>query len=1528
MPQSVGFRVNLNPLMTPLYFAWENFRGAFCGFVLVTMLFCASASELLGQVNVLTYHNDVARTGQNTNETLLTPANVNTNSFGKLFSHGVDGYVYTQPLYVANLSIPGQGTHNVVFVATEHDSVYAFDADDDVGANASPLWQVSFIDPAAGVTTVPPADTGETGDLVPEIGITSTPVIDVSTGTIYVEAKTKEVAGGTTEYVHRLHALDIATGAEKFGGPVVIQATVPGTGEGADEFGQVPFVPLRQLNRPGLLLLDGVIYLGFASHGDNGPYHGWVLGYSAQTLQQVRVYNTTPNGGLGGIWQAGGGLAADAGSNIYFETGNGTFSTDSPNNAENNFGDSFVKLSTTNGLAAVDYFAPYNQDVLEVFDLDLGSAGAVVLPDAVGSGAHPHLLVGAGKEGTIYLLDRDNLGHYNTGGDTQIVQSLPGAIGDSNRDILSGGFGMPAYFDGRLYFVGVRDVLKAFRFSAGKLGDTPDSTNPTFFGFPGATPGVSANGTNDAILWVLQNDAYADVGPAVLHAYNATNVAIELYNSNQAGSRDQPGGAVKFTVPTIANGKVYVGGQYSLSVFGLGSTVAPPVITPNGGVFSSAVTVQLSSATPAADIYYTTNGASPTTNAAHYVGPFVLANTATVKARAFKAGLKASSITTANFIVAQPGSSAGRDAADAWIRALDPNNNFGTTDYLLVKNDSTQSGFSRKAYVRFLLDAGAAGTLTDAVLVFTQGQVEGSGEQVLHLYGLTWNNAPQNDTSSDQGLKNVGTLVVDLGSKAFSFDNNGTNTTFTFSNADSIDGAALVDFLNADSNQQVTFVLATDTPTTFANGFLSREANGGATRPQLVITASSNTPPLVRLASPADGATFTADSASVLISADATDPDGSVSNVEFFRDSELIATLTNSPYSFTWTKAGAGSHILTARATDNSGVTAASAPVHITIQADTGAPYGVTDRPLSTAYLNMPTLVSGALPALLSKTGAFLDVAALSPGTALVPYTVNTPLWSDGALKFRWLALPNDGPPYTPDEQINFSPTGEWSFPGGTVFVKHFELNTDESNSNIRRRLETRLLVRDAYGAVYGVTYKWRPDNSDAELLTNSLTENIVITNANGTHMQSWYYPSPTDCLTCHTPVSGYVLGVKTRQLNGDFTYPYSGQTDNQLRTLNQLGLFNPPITNERAIGAFARLSAVTNTAVSLEERARSYLDANCAQCHRPGGARANFDARYDTALVDQNIINGPVIATLGVDNAKVVMPQDIWRSLMYQRMNSLSALSKMPPLARNVIDTPALNVLGDWINSLPGTPALSPPAISPGGGAFNGAVTVTLQHADANAKLHYTADGSLPTTNSALYTAPFALSGSATVKAVATKAGFNNSIATAATFTVNQLPAVAITSPTNGASFVASTNLTLTAEASDSDGTVRVVRFFSGTNELGQATISPYRLTWSNVGAGTYTLSAQATDDRGASSTSGPVDITVHPSNLDVNSAGGKITISWPDSGVDYVLETTDGLTPPVTWSPATQQPVHAGGLVTVDIASTNRQQYYRLRP
>lgn len=506
-----------------------------------------------------THHNDNGRTGQNLNETVLTLDTVNHTQFGQKFSYQLDGIAYASPLYVPNVSIPGKGNHNVVYVATEHDSIYAFDADD--GSSGAPLWQQSFINPTAGVTTVPAADTGECCDIAPEIGITGTPVIDPNTGTLYVVAKTREVSGGNTHYVQRLHALDITTGAEKFGGPMIIQASVPGTGDGNDGNGHVPFDPLRESQHAGLLLNNGVVYIGFASHGDYGPYHGWVLGYDATTLQQVMAYNDTPNGSAGGIWQGSGGLAADSAGNIYFVTGNGTFDADT---GGLDYGDSVEKISPSGSV--LDFFTPHDQTNLLTFDLDLGSGDALLLPDQ--NGAHPHLLVTAGKGGTMYLIDRDNMGHFNSHDDSQIVQSLPNIFPNPHLSNVGGNFSAAVYFNGSVYFSAVGGTIQAFQLSGGLLSTVPTSQSLTTYAFPGGALAISANGTTDGILWAIERPD--STTPGVLHAYKASDLTSELYNSNQAGARDTfVDSAAKFNIPLVANGKAYVATVGHLIVYGL-----------------------------------------------------------------------------------------------------------------------------------------------------------------------------------------------------------------------------------------------------------------------------------------------------------------------------------------------------------------------------------------------------------------------------------------------------------------------------------------------------------------------------------------------------------------------------------------------------------------------------------------------------------------------------------------------------------------------------------------------------------------------------------------------------------------------------------------------------------------------------------------------------------------------------------------------------------------------------------------------
>jgi hypothetical protein len=538
----------------------------------------------------LTQHNDNSRSGQNTNETLLTTSNVNVNQFGKLYSLPVDGHVYAQPLYIPGVTING-ATHNVLIVATENDSVYAFDAD----SKTPPLWQASMVDSAHGAVT------GETAlnilstpissctDLQPKIGITSTPVVDPSSSAIFVEAKSTD----GTNYYHRLHALDLFTGTEKSSGPALITATVSGTGDGSSN-GQLTFYSLGQHSRPGLLLLNGTVYVAFASHCDQSPFHGWLFAYDENTLTRKSLYITTPNGGLGGFWMSGSGIAADSSGNIYIATGNGTFDTSDVPATE--VGGTILKLGTTNQiLTLLDYFTPQDQAYLNSSDFDLGSGGVLVLPNL-------NLLVQAGKEGRIYVTNLSQMttgnSHYCSGcaNDPEIVEeSLSGAIG--------GMYSMPAYWNNNLYFWASGDTLKSIPIT----NDLPDFThitsNTVSFGFPGATPSISSNGTTQgtAILWAIDSSLYGSPGPgpgpAVLHALDATNISTELWNSSQApNNRDQAGNAVKFSVPTIADGRVYIGTSTEVDVYGLLGSGASPVITSattGSGTVGSAFSYQI-----------------------------------------------------------------------------------------------------------------------------------------------------------------------------------------------------------------------------------------------------------------------------------------------------------------------------------------------------------------------------------------------------------------------------------------------------------------------------------------------------------------------------------------------------------------------------------------------------------------------------------------------------------------------------------------------------------------------------------------------------------------------------------------------------------------------------------------------------------------------------------------------------------------------------------------------------------------------
>ena len=501
--------------------------------------------------DVVTYHYDNFRTGQNTSETALTPGTVNSAKFGKLGEFSVDGRVDAQPLLLTNLTIPGKGAKNVLYVVTEHDSVYAFDADSNGAAGGTVLWKSSEL--LAGEST---SDSRSCGQVSPEIGITSTPVIDRSRNAIYVVAMSKDSSGN---YFQRLHALDLTTGAELFGGPTTIQASYAGTGDNSSS-GMVVFDPKQYKERAGLLQVGGTIFTTWASHCDIRPYTAWVISFSADNLSQTGVLNLVPNGSAGAIWMAGAAPGADASGNVYFIQGNGDFDTTLNTAglpANGNCGNCFTKISSTLPLKLLDYFTPSNTVAESNSDGDFGSGGELLIPDLVdGTGNTRHLAVGSGKDDIIYVVDRDNMGKFSASAD-KIYQQINGQLAGSV-------FSKPSYFNGTIYYGAVNDAIKAFPIVNGLLATAPVSRSTHTFSYPGATPAISASGNTNGIVWVVENSS-----PAVLHAYDATNLATELYNSNQAAnSRDQFSNN-KFITPMIANGKVYVGTPNSVAVFGL-----------------------------------------------------------------------------------------------------------------------------------------------------------------------------------------------------------------------------------------------------------------------------------------------------------------------------------------------------------------------------------------------------------------------------------------------------------------------------------------------------------------------------------------------------------------------------------------------------------------------------------------------------------------------------------------------------------------------------------------------------------------------------------------------------------------------------------------------------------------------------------------------------------------------------------------------------------------------------------------------
>jgi uncharacterized repeat protein (TIGR03806 family) len=1215
--------------------------------LVLCLLFSAHAD-----VAVLTQHNNLSHTGANLAETALNTSNVNTNSFGLLYTRAVDDQIYTQPLIMTNVDVPGKGVHNLVIVATVNNTVYAFDADD--ASVTEPYWTNSFNRPPNIVApnredmSAIGACGGDYHDFSGNCGIATTPVIDPESGTIYIANRTKEFG---TNFVQRLHALDIRTGKERPNSPVIIKATYPGTGSGSKN-GVIAFDPVKQNQRTALVLVKGIVYLTWSSFCDLSPYHGWIIGYNAATLDQEVVYNDSANGDQAGIWMSGEGVSADDDGNLYLSTGNGSVGTRENPRDPVNRGESFLKLKRNGStLEVVSWFTPGNYQNLERGDVDLGSSGFTLIPGT-------KLAYSGGKEGVGYLVDRDNMGGLTHGNkDTNCLQTFRVSSDQIHGgmvwwDCPSGSFGYtwPASVNLQQYKFDRstnRFILPAFA----------KSPRPAPGGQPGGILAVSADGNKagSGILWgvhQLIGDANHTVQPGFLHAFDAQDVSHELWNSEQIPSRDHLVSFAKFVPPTVANGKVYVAtfsGQ--LDIYGLASGwTAAPTISPAAGAFTNSVMAALASSTPGAKIYYTTDDSEPTTNSLTYTSPILLTNTTILKAKAFKAGF-----------------------VDSGVRAttLVDSSAFGNGTGLMGAYFSNQSKTFTNPPTPTL-------TRTDAVVNFDWGTGSPAPGISADNFTVRWTGAVQPLVSDTYTFY----TLADDGSRVWINNQLILNNWRGYTGQEQSGTSAMI------GQQRYNIRMEYYENRGHAKASLSWANHSMAKTivPQSQLYPERTPPPSVAILGPTNGAVYTG--SSVTLSARAVSEFNVLDRVDFILSGISPDSVGNGSssqsdtVSATATGLAPGDYSVKAVAVDLAGLAHTSAPVHFTMRSG-NAPYGLTKRVAVAPFLNMPPSLVGAIPPLLSLTGVFTNTAAMMPAPGLIPYTVNVPMFADYAKETHYAAIPSHGAPYTPDQQIGFSPTGAWTFPSGSVFVQTFELATNEAYPDRLRRLETRLLVRGTNGFVYGITYKWRPDNSDADLLTEGLYETVPVATATGTRTQRWFYPSKSDCFICHTLASGPVIGLNTRQFNGNFAYGSAAQTDNQLRTWNHLGILNPAI-NEIDIASYPHLSAMNDASASLEERFRSYIDVNCATCHHPGGSGVTTDTRYETPLAKQNLINAPAArGNLGFGNARIVTPHDVIRSVLWQRMNTTNVLVKMPSLAHDQIDTNAVKLTADWINSL-----------------------------------------------------------------------------------------------------------------------------------------------------------------------------------------------------------------------------------------------------
>ncbi len=1490
------------------------------------------ASSLQAQVNVTTYHNDNARTGQNTQETYLTPANVNSSQFGKLFTVAVDGAVFAQPLYLTNVNIGG-GAHNVVYVATQHDSVYAIDAD-----TGTLYWQKSLI-PAGGSTVSSNTDLNFCGDIAAEVGITSTPVIDPTTGTLYVVAKVK-LNGAILQY---LHALDVSTAAEKFGGPASIQASVPGTatdGNGS----MVTFDPRQENQRAGLLLENGHVVIAWAAHCDKTPYHGWVMSYGASTLTQEGAYNTSPNGSANGIWMSGAGPAADSSGNIYFATGNGTWS------ATDN-GDSIVKLGPPSGstLPLIDYFTPYDQGSLSAADQDVSAGGLILLPTSSGG---KQLLAMLSKAGTIYLADTANLGKYCvtcSGSDTNIVQEIPKAF--------TGYWGAPAYWNGYLYWSGGNDTtgaaepLKAFSFDAngnGLISTSPTSVAAHSFNFSGPVPSVSSNGASNGIVWGMDNGSFASTCSGgtncqVLYAYDATNLATMLYNSNQAANnRDVPGSAVKFTTPTIANGKVYVAGKGSVSAFGLLSAVPPtataPTLSPVGGTYTSAQTVSVADTTPGALIYYTTDGSMPTTGSATYAGSLAVSVTTTVKAIAVASGYTASPVSSATYTISMPSAAApsfspGAGTYTAAQSVILGDTTAGATIYyttdgttpttasaqyagaitvsatttikaMAAASGDTNSAVSSATYTISKPTAAAptfapaAGTYTTAQSVTLADTTAGAT-----IYYTTDGTTPTTASAQYAGAIAVSaTTTVKAIAAASGYTNSAASgatytisappaaaptftpaagaytTTQTVTIGDSTAGAAIYYTTNgatpttASAKYSAPLTVAA-TATVKAIAVAGGYANSAVSSAAYTISAAPPPTAAAPTVSPAAG-TYTSAQAVTLA-------DGTPGAVIYYTTDGSTPTTASAAYSAalsvnasTIVKA-----IAVAGGYTNSVVTSAtytisapgspvSTPVSLAPAASVYAigsnATAVTNGGLDTwGYAFSSTLLGPSV----SWSGVTFNLGAAGTAGAVSNTTIALPAIGSTALNLLAVAV-NGG--HRNSFVVTYTDGTTATF---TQSLSDWVLSAGNAGESVAVSMTYRI---NQYGVidnrpVYLYGYSFALDSTKTvKTLTLPATRNIVVLAA--TLSTTSVSAPPSAATPTVSPAAGTYSATQSVTLAdttaGAVIY-YT--TDGSIPTTASAAYSTP-------------LTVAATTTVKAIAVAGGYVSS------APASATYTISATPPPPAATPTL--SPVAGTYTSAQA-VTLTDTTPGALIYYTTNgasptTASTLYSAPLTVGATATIKAIAAAGGYSNSAVGSatytiaapPAAAAPTVSPAAGTYGSTQTVTLSDSTPGAVIYYTADGSAPTTGSAIYATALTVSATTTVKAIAAAGGYSNSAVTSAAYTITAGSPAA--SPV---SLAAASNV-------DAIGTNGVRVTNGGIDTWGFAyssTLLGSTVTWSGV---TFNLGTAGTANA-VSNTSIPLP-AVNSTKLYLLAAG----VNGSHANQTFVLTYTDGTTTTITQS------------------------------